>query len=138
MTTRTLQRKSRIRRSIIVALGVCLMALPAGGQCNFTCPPGAASEPEPCGQKINEGCNSASLIYTQVFCGTTVCGTIWAQNNDRDTDWYTFDVPDADGDGTAQINITVSAEFPAIFFVLNDDCANILAFAQGQVDNYET
>jgi len=103
----------------------------AGGQCNYLCPPGAATEPETCGLHTNDGCNLATPVYTQLTCGATVCATAQAQNGDRDTDWYSFSVADNDGDGVVQINATVNSEFPAVFFILNDDCQSILAFAQG-------
>ena len=105
------------------------------GQCNLTCPSGAVSEPESCGLSLNDGCNLATPTYTAITCLQTICGTAWAQNDSRDVDWYTLNVTDGDGDGVAQITATLSSEFPAVVFILNNDCVTSLAFAQGQSDN---
>ena len=128
------QPRSRMALRIAAALIAALATGRAHAQCGYSCPAGAAAEPESCGQHANDGCNLGAPAFTQISCGITVCGTAQAQSGDRDTDWYAFSVSDGDGDGVAHISATVTAEFPAVFFILNDDCANILAFAQGESD----
>jgi hypothetical protein len=64
--------------------------------CSPACPPGAIAEGEPCGARLNEGCNQVPQQFTDIPAsptGVTVCGTFgnffdsygtWY----RDTDWY--------------------------------------------------
>jgi len=48
------------------------------------------NEGEPCGEDINGGCNmNPGLEYfTPLYNCDTICGTMWADNSTRDTDWY--------------------------------------------------
>jgi hypothetical protein len=52
------------------------------------CPDGANLEGEPCGDDTNGGCGMMSPQFEPIGCGETVCGTIWADDGDHDTDWY--------------------------------------------------
>jgi hypothetical protein len=56
--------------------------------CTITCPAGSVPEGEACGEDRNGGCNMASPEFEPITCGEVVCGTVWANNNARDTDWY--------------------------------------------------
>ncbi|MFH1894023.1 MAG: dockerin type I repeat-containing protein [Candidatus Zixiibacteriota bacterium] len=57
-------------------------------ECILECPPGATDEGEPCGDDMNGGCGSDPVVFRPINCGETVCGTIWADADFRDTDWY--------------------------------------------------
>ncbi len=59
-------------------------------ECVVECPPGATMESEPCGSDMNGGCNMepGTQTWEPIGCGETVCGTIWASDGTRDTDWY--------------------------------------------------
>lgn len=48
------------------------------------------NESEPCGLDTNGGCNHSSGLVEPIVCGEVVCGTAWADNNIRDTDWFEF------------------------------------------------
>jgi hypothetical protein len=66
---------------LVVTQGDC-------GGCVVECPAGAAQEGEECGTDINGGCNTEGLPTTPIECGETVCGTSYALNGTRDTDFY--------------------------------------------------
>ena len=109
--------------------GICVgeAAQFCGPPCIFDCPPGSVQEGEPCGSDTNGGCNSTPPVYTQIACGDTVCGDFWAAGGTRDTDWYQFSITQ---DQTS-VNWSVLASFPAVAFILNNDCGNIVLIAQG-------
>jgi hypothetical protein len=115
-----------------VATGSFTLTIEPGGGGSYAEPAGAVAEGETCSQinpdNFNGGCNSTPNVYsTAQFC-TTYAGT--AANTGaggfRDTDWYNFTMP---ADGT--VTVTGQAEFPAQWFFLNTDCANIQLLAQG-------
>ena len=89
-----------------------------GGACALDCPAGAIIEAEPCGADTNGGCNLAPPAFEVVSCGDTVCGTAFADAGTRDTDWYELFVPDPDGNGFEQINLTITSQIPVVMFVL--------------------
>lgn len=124
--------------AVVGALAMGAVTSSINAQCSITCPPGASAEPEACGARLNDGCNMTVPTYSQIFCGMTICGTSWAEGGDRDTDWYTFNVSDTNGDGVARINATLSSEFPSLLFILNSDCGNIVAHAMDQTDNCQS
>jgi len=93
--------------------------------CQITCPPGAIQEVEPCGQSLNDGCNSIPAAVQQIACGNTVCGTASAVSTVRDTDWYQFTVT-----LESFISWTVTANLPVEFSILDSMCPpTILATA---------
>ena len=57
--------------------------------------PGIVPEGERCGNLLNEGCNSNPPAYGSIAVGETVGGNIWADAAVGDTDWYLFEVPNA-------------------------------------------
>jgi hypothetical protein len=63
-------------------------------------------------------CSSISFLTSPIECGQTVCGTGAAAGGMRDTDWYEFTLP-----STHMVTWSVTAEFPAALFLLNDACA---------------
>ncbi|MFH2036263.1 MAG: GEVED domain-containing protein [Candidatus Zixiibacteriota bacterium] len=85
----------------------------------FECPPGATAESEACGDDTNGGCNSTPAVFEDILCGETVCGTVWADGDTRDTDWYRLIMFE-----TGPVTFTASAEFPFVIgFVDTSDCA---------------
>jgi len=81
------------------------------------CPPDSIPEGEPCGEDTNGGCNNPGDLVTYIAPGDTICGTFWADNNTRDTDWYEFTV-DVDSDVTWQ----VYADIDIVAFLINATC----------------
>ena len=49
------------------------------------------------------------------------CGTLWAETNTRDTDWYQLSLTDTDNDGLVHVNISLSAELPVAALILDTD-----------------
>ena len=49
---------------------------------------GTPTETEACGSDTNGGCNMTTPAFAPITCGTPVIGTYWADNSNRDTDWY--------------------------------------------------
>jgi hypothetical protein len=100
------------------------------------CPPDAAQENELCGQDTNGGCNMTNPHFEPISCGDTVCGTVWAQadplggQGERDTDWYTIDIPEMGG-GCAELIFTVESLFPSAVFILEEGCNPIEILADG-------
>lgn len=59
-----------------------------GDPCIVEC---ANSEGEVCGEQINNGCCCGpDILFTDIAPGDVVCGTIWYNGNERDTDWFQF------------------------------------------------
>lgn len=73
------------------------------------CPPEGIPEQEACGDDINGGCDMepGSEHFEPIECGTTICGTAWADGGIRDTDWYTLTLTE-----TVRLVIRGEAEFP--------------------------
>jgi hypothetical protein len=78
-------------------------------ECYVECPDGASDEGEPCGDDTNGGCNMGSPTWTPVTCGETICGTIWAADGTRDTDWFEVTLT-----GPQTMTWTCEAEFPVV------------------------
>ncbi|TVQ56625.1 MAG: hypothetical protein EA377_01935 [Phycisphaerales bacterium] len=64
---------------------------------------------EACGESINAGCAANPPEFTFAGCGTIRCGQLWAEGNDRDEDWFNFNVS---GSQSRQVSINVNADFP--------------------------
>ncbi len=88
---------------------------------NTVCPPGAIQEGELCGDDINGGCNMGVPAYTPISCGDVICGTSWAENGTRDTDWFEFTLTQP-----STVTWTVNADFPMVigFVDASQGCAN--------------
>jgi hypothetical protein len=67
------------------------------------------TESEACGEDINGGCDTNPPAFDNVSCSDTICGTIWAESGQRDTDWYRVVMPT---DGI--LSLTLTSEFPGI------------------------
>ncbi|MCP3904991.1 MAG: hypothetical protein GY715_15310 [Planctomycetes bacterium] len=90
----------------------------------FLAPPCSGDpEGEPCNHSIpdtiNGGCNSEPDVFgTVTVDGPAICGTAWAHNGTRDTDWYRFHLAE-----TTELDIELRAEAPTVAFFgrLQDD-----------------
>jgi hypothetical protein len=81
-----------------------------------TCPPNGIPENEPCGDSTNGGCGMDPPQFEPLSCTETVCGTIWAEDGWRDTDWYEVVVAEP----TSFVWSAV-AEFPVIIGLVETD-----------------
>ena len=96
-------------------------------QCNLTQPVGSILETEACGTSSNGGCGVTPPIYQNISCGQTIFGKAWADNGNRDLDWYSFTVVEL---GTGSISAT--AEFPFVVLIIDvSNCASPSVLAQG-------
>jgi hypothetical protein len=75
--------------------------------CVLECPPGSTLEAEECGDDTNGGCNMDVPAFEPLNCGKTICGTLWASTELRDTDWYEVTVLEP-----TTFTWTVEAELP--------------------------
>lgn len=82
--------------------------------CSFECPTGAVAESEPCGEDLNGGCNMQTPAFESVSPGSVICGTLWANNNLRDTDWYSLVLTEP-----SEVILHAYAEAPVLFGHLN-------------------
>ncbi len=78
--------------------------------CVVPCPPGVQDEQEACGADTNGGCLLDVPAFEDLKCGDTFCGTIWAANGTRDTDWYEVITTEDN-----VFTMTMEAEFPVVF-----------------------
>lgn len=72
---------------------------------------------EPCGQDIYGGCNMANPQFADITCGEAVCGTLWAQNGSRDTDWFEFTLTES-----RVVTWSVESEVPVNAVITNGEC----------------
>ncbi len=97
--------------------------------CTIDCPVGSVDEAEPCGDDTNGGCNMATPAFEGISCGDTICGTVWAQDGTRDTDWFTVTTTVA-----TEFTITFDTEVPLGAFVVtgteegNPSCSDLLGY----------
>lgn len=84
--------------------------------CEFTCPPEAIAENEECGDDVNGGCGDEENPggFEAVSPNTTICGTAWADDGYRDTDWYSLTLTEPN-----VVTITGRAEFPFQMLVID-------------------
>ena len=94
----------------------------SGIRCEVECPAGAINESELCGEELNDGCNAVPEVFEPIAIGDVICGTAWADNGSRDTDWYELIVTEP-----KTITWKVTAEFPVCVFILdgNNGCDDI-------------
>jgi len=101
-----------------------------GAQSTVTCsvPPAGGSilENEPaCAalfDETNGGCNGTPPLFTAIASGQTHAGTVRADSNTRDQDWYEYTVPS----GHQNLSLTVRGEFPVSVVLLNGTCPPIV------------
>jgi hypothetical protein len=90
---------------------------------SFACVPcpacfgGSVAESEPCGADWNPGCDGGifdpEFFSFDLQCEIPVCGTLWADAGQMDSDWYWVVLPDPDGDGVTPVGISFGASLPA-------------------------
>jgi len=105
---------------------LCFSAGHAGAQpCDVTAQPGDIAEGEICGADTNGGCNSwfgglpVPDVFTPAACGQSFFGSVWADVDTRDTDWYLLSHSGGD------LSFTLTAELPSVnFFVAGIDTVN--------------
>ena len=65
----------------------------------------------------NEGWNDDNASYGEIAFGETVCGTVWADGEDRDLDWFRFVL-----DATSDVRVSVDVDaFDAALFITDFD-----------------
>jgi len=83
------------------------------------CIVGTNNEGEPCGADTNGGCNMDVPAFGSISVGGTIYGTSWAQNAQRDTDWFQFTLTN-----TRKVGATLKSEFPGAVYILKvNNCA---------------
>lgn len=105
--------------------------------CVLECPPDSQQEGEPCDEvtDVNGGCNSSPNVFTDIACGSTLCGIAWANGGTRDTDWFKL-APTANVFAT----VSVTPEFDSALFFLGIDpvCASIAVVADFSTGTCDT
>ena len=96
-------------------------------------PAAAEDELEPCGERLNNGCNEEPNVFRPIACGDLVTGTTWATGI-RDTDWYELDLA-----SETEITFRCTAEFPALMAHVQGTCdtgffVTSVAYATGCVE----
>ena len=86
--------------------------------CFIDCPPGGLVEQEFCGDDLNGGCNNdpGFEIFDPIAVGDVACGSLYADQNFRDTDWYQITL--AAGSYSADL----TTELPTLVIVQAADC----------------
>ncbi len=114
---------------VVSSDGVACATPPDCSTCTVTCPPGAIVEMESCGMLTNDGCNVDPPTFETIACGQTVCGTTAGVSNDRDTDFYRFDLG-----SVSRVTWSAEAELPVQILLLNGDCDSPEVFAEAIID----
>jgi hypothetical protein len=87
---------------------------------------GCLPENEPCGQRLNNGCNLDPPVFIPISCGDLYCGQTWADTLWRDSDWFEMQV----GEPT-RLRIFFEGEFETFVGVIDQTvpgvqgCANL-------------
>lgn len=90
----------------------CTLTTTNQGTCDLVC--SSPAESETCGQVINNGCNLPTPSFEPLAIGDTRCGTLWADGNDRDSDWWEFTLA-----APTSVSWSVAAELPVRTFLLS-------------------
>jgi hypothetical protein len=109
-----------------------LRPAPAPVACNVVCPPGAIMECEPCADMVpaaslpdtcNDGCANEVFAAQAIACGDVVCGTVTANSNYQDLDWYEIQVTDPAG---TTIVAEIEAAASCVVLIMEaPDCSNV-------------
>lgn len=86
--------------------GVLTVTLPTPCQLDS-----GSAENEPCGDSLNDGCNSAGGPAENLTLGSVINGTFWGDAGTRDTDFYRFSV-------TAPSTVRIEAKSASLVTVL--------------------
>jgi hypothetical protein len=94
-----------------------VLSEPVPVSCFLDRPCEGVDEGEPCDQvnpdTVNGGCNSKPEVFGTIeIDGPAVCGTGWAENGSRDTDWFAFEVTEV-----TPVEIEVHSETETIAFL---------------------
>ncbi len=90
------------------------------------CVSGSIPEGEPCGANtLNPGCDVPNGPLSILAPGDLICGQLWADSGQRDSDWYAFQVDDPDGDGQAELGISFGAGAPASLTMFDGACGSL-------------
>jgi hypothetical protein len=101
-----------------LAQGLCVPCL--------QCVSGSIPEGEPCGANtLNPGCDVPNGPLSILAPGDLICGQLWADSGQRDSDWYAFQVDDPDGDGQAELGISFGAGAPASLTMFDGACGSL-------------
>ncbi len=87
---------------------------------------GGTPENELCGADANGGCNSTPEAFQNITCGTSICGTVWANAGTRDTDWFQFTLTD-----TRLVTWSAQTELPTVLLLVSSPCASASVLASG-------
>jgi hypothetical protein len=113
--------------------------------CDVVCPPGGIAEGEPtCYDEYvdsyNGGCNSNPVVFQNVNCGDTICGTsgtyLYTGLNYRDTDWFRLVITQP-----TTLTFKAVAEFPLQTILLNagtENCSDYTQLDYRQVNPCDT
>jgi len=130
-----------VERMMGYYFGVTLPAWWANYIAEDFCPEGGVLESEACGDDNNGGCNYDGGGYPieTIAPDGTVCGTLWALDGWRDTDWYQVTLT-----SPANVTIRADAEEPIDIFQLGIDFSpcessvlntiTVGPFAEGSMD----
>lgn len=108
------------------AAGSYQLSITTDEACSWSgCSPGATAEGEVCAtgtDVTNGGCNLASQLFSALEFAAPVCGQIWAELPNRDTDWYRKSLT-----AGQPVRWKARAEFPVSIFVfdLSPGCDSI-------------
>jgi hypothetical protein len=138
--------EGKMKRSILLSLAVFILIInpslglsaetPDAGRstldgCDLF-PTNCVTDGEDCGEDINGGCSMPVPFFTPIACGDSMCGTIWAEDWNHDTDWFELILTEQ-----TLITLTGAAEFPLLFgFGDSSDCwgmSGLDPFAQSDV-----
>ncbi|MGB1316576.1 MAG: T9SS type A sorting domain-containing protein [Flavobacteriales bacterium] len=90
-------------------------------ECPCTFVPGNSSfESEACGADLNGGCNETPEVYESISCGQSLTGTCWAENGDRDLDWYELVVTE-----TTNITVDFGGALPLNGVLFDNNCTTL-------------
>ena len=87
---------------------------------------GGTPENEACGGDTNGGCNSTPEAFQNITCGQSICGTVWANAGNRDTDWYQFTLT-----GERDVTWAAQSELPVALFLISSPCSGLSVLASG-------
>jgi len=92
---------------------------------------GCLPENEPCGLRLNNGCNLEPPVFIPIEDGITYCAESWADTNWRDSDWYELEV-----DEPALLQFSFRSEIEMFFGLIAqtepgvEGCDNLLGYAE--------
>jgi hypothetical protein len=85
--------------------------------CPIDCSGATSEEGEPCGDDTNGGCNNPDELVSFADVGDVICGTYWADEDFRDTDWYEFSIAE-----NKILSFSVTGSIPTNLFLVSASC----------------